>query len=341
MSLKDKESAESGTNKIETARRILNLLFVFNAAPTGLTTTQIITDTDLGYGGGTDESERKKFRRDRKRLQNLGFIIQEDKPLGESETEESSWVLDRRQTHINVSSISADDADTLIHAIDEYLGRKDIVFREPLLHIRSTLTSLNKSGAQNHITTSESEQSKNAILDTLWTAHHQKKQLIITYCDAAGKTSKRTVNIYGFHYQQGSCYFVAYDSLTQSIRTFRADRVLKALKPKGSFQIPVDFDLKAHVFLPLDFTNSAEKIDAVFTFPAGSAPDELQKITKGRGTLNHVEDNSWTWTISDVDSRGAARMALKNAARGMRPLSPEILIQQWNELLEEAVCAHE
>ncbi len=341
MSHKDKESAESGTNKIETARRILNLLFVFNTAPTGLTTTQIITDTDLGYGGGTDESERKKFRRDRKRLQDLGFIIQEDKPQGESETEESSWVLNRSQTHINTSSISVDDADTLIHAIDEYLGRKDIVFREPLLRIRSTLISLNKSDSQSHAITSDSEQSENTTLDTLWTAHRQKKQLVITYCDAGGKTTKRTVDIYGFHYQQGSCYFVAYDSLTQSIRTFRTDRVNKTLKPKGSFQIPVDFDLTSHIFLPLDFSNSAEKIDAEFTFPAGSAPDELQKITKGRGTLNRAENNSWTWIIPDVDSRGAARMALKNAARGMRPLSPEILIQRWNELLEEAVCTHE
>lgn len=102
-----------------------------------LTTTEIITDSELGYGMAGIESEKKKFQRDRKKLEEYGVHIREVKESGASETEESRWEIDRERTHIDTAVVTQDDADMLVHAVDEYLARTKISFRSALLRIRA------------------------------------------------------------------------------------------------------------------------------------------------------------------------------------------------------------
>ena len=52
-----KSSAEPGYDK--TAQRILNLFFVLNSSPEPLTTEQIVLDSDLGYGSGNIDSDKR------------------------------------------------------------------------------------------------------------------------------------------------------------------------------------------------------------------------------------------------------------------------------------------
>ena len=82
----------------ETAQRLLNLFFVLNAAPRPLTTDEIIRDSDLGYGSPNRASDLRKFRRDREKLAARGVFVAEVRTPGASETEESSWTIDRTQT---------------------------------------------------------------------------------------------------------------------------------------------------------------------------------------------------------------------------------------------------
>ena len=66
---------EPGFDK--TAQRILNLFFVLNSSPEPLTTEQIVLDSDLGYGSGNIDSDKRKFRRDRDKLLERGILIKE------------------------------------------------------------------------------------------------------------------------------------------------------------------------------------------------------------------------------------------------------------------------
>lgn len=91
-----KGSSEPGFDK--TAQRILNLFFVLNSSPEPLTTEQIVLDSDLGYGSGNIDSDKRKFRRDRDKLLERGILIKEVRPTGAQETEESSWTIDREHT---------------------------------------------------------------------------------------------------------------------------------------------------------------------------------------------------------------------------------------------------
>ena len=64
----------------KTAQRILNLFFVLNSSPEPLTTEQIVLDSDLGYGSGNIDSDKRKFRRDRDKLLERGIVNQGGSP---------------------------------------------------------------------------------------------------------------------------------------------------------------------------------------------------------------------------------------------------------------------
>ena len=80
------------------AQRLLNLFFIFNASTRALSTEEIVSDSDLGYGSPQRDSDLRKFRRDRAKLAEQGIQIVEAKPLGAAESEESYWKLDRENT---------------------------------------------------------------------------------------------------------------------------------------------------------------------------------------------------------------------------------------------------
>ena len=114
-----KGSSEPSFDK--TAQRILNLFFVLNSSPEPLTTEQIVLDSDLGYGSGNIDSDKRKFRRDRDKLLERGILIKEVRPAGAQETEESSWTIDREHTFAAGGLITADDADILLNTVEVYI----------------------------------------------------------------------------------------------------------------------------------------------------------------------------------------------------------------------------
>lgn len=334
-------SMDGSNERNESARRILNLLFILNCTSRPLTTTEIITDSDLGYGMAGIESEKKKFQRDRKKLEEYGVHIREVKESGASETEESRWEIDRGRTHIDTAVVTQDDADMLVHAVDEYLARTKISFRSALLRIRAVAAAIDTDAEQDESGDDAervNEQIQN-VLDTVWAAYCSRKSLPFCYRDAKGKESKRTVSIYGIVNQANQCYFVGLDNLSGKVRTFRTDRVTRMNKPRGSYTIPHDFSLSAFQFLPFDLGDE-EEIQATFAFPAQSVAGEIEVLTHGRGTLEIQPDESLHWNIAVKNPDAAVAMALKNASLGMRPCSPAPLVSLWNSAITKAVEAH-
>lgn len=135
-----KGTPEPGFDK--TAQRILNLFFVLNSSPEPLTTEQIVLDSDLGYGSGNIDSDKRKFRRDRDKLLERGIVIREVRAAGAQETEESAWTIDREHTFAAGGLITADDADILLNAIDQTLAAGSSTFAAPLADIRSKIAYL-------------------------------------------------------------------------------------------------------------------------------------------------------------------------------------------------------
>lgn len=321
------------------AQRLLNLFFIFNTSTRPLTTDEIVSDTDLGYGSSQRESDVRKFRRDRAKLADQGIRIVEIKPSGASETEESSWRLDREHTFAAGGVITADDAQTLAQAIDEYLDSQPTPLARPLRSVRDKALDLVSIGAsQDHARTDATADARSPLLDAIWYAFSARKKFTFAYTNARGGTSKRTVSIYGLFAHDGATYLTGLDDVSGEVRTFRADRIERAWRPKGSYHIPTDFDVREHVFLPFDFGD--ERYAAAFTFPVRTTRASARAITRGRGTLASKQDGPLTWTVDVHDTGAAASFALEHAREGLRPVAPVTLVNAWKHAIRRAVEAH-
>lgn len=326
----------------ETALRVLNLLFILNSSSTPLTTEQIIGDSDLGYGSANRASDLKKFKRDREKLAEHGVTVTEIRPVGAQQTEESHWAIDRANTYATLGVITRDDAETVLHAIDEQLARHDIPYRKALLDIRRRLSQLmdpssrmRDGDGRNPIGDADSR-----IADAMWSAFALRRKIRFAYRDARGTESVRTLAIWGMFVQHGHSYYVGLDEQSGGVRTFRADRITRAWRPTGSYSIPRWFDIRDHLFLPFDLAGGLTT-PIRFTFPGRIGRSEIEALTNGRGELvRNDADGSWTWSVKASDLEAAARFALAHAQTGMRPQAPARLIDIWKSLIAKAVEAH-
>ena len=102
--------------------RRLNLVFMLNTSTRPLTTEEIVTDSDLGYGSDNLDSEMRKFRRDREALASCGIVIRNMQPEGSSETETGLWAIDRTSTFAATDELSLDELDLVIDALTKHLA---------------------------------------------------------------------------------------------------------------------------------------------------------------------------------------------------------------------------
>lgn len=320
------------------AQRLLNLFFIFNASTRALSTEEIVSDSDLGYGSPQRDSDLRKFRRDRAKLAEQGIRIVEAKPLGAAESEESYWKLDRENTFATGGIVTRDDAQTLAAAIDEYLEGQATPLVRPLQSVRDKALEL----AEGSTPQTRDEQAANAfdpILDALWSAFATHKKIALSYRNARGEASKRSLAIYGIFSHEGCAYVTGLDDASQSIRTFRTDRIEKVWRPKGTYNIPNTFSIKDYVFLPFDF-GEGESVQAQFSLLASMPQAAVLACTHGRGEIALTEAGSWRWTIEVRDIDAAASFALSHAREGLRPVAPQAFVDAWQRMIDKVVEAH-
>lgn len=317
-----------------TAQRILNLFFVLDNSAEPLTTEQIVSDSDLGYGSGNADSDKRKFRRDREKLASHGVVVKEVRIAGAAENEESAWSLDRERTFAAGGIIDVQDAELLRAAIDQTLQEGTSPFADPLEQIRSKIDAL--AGGQQP---SSAPAARHApMADAVWSAFAEQRSLRFVYCNGRGEQSERTVCIYGIFERDGRGYFCGLDDATGSVRTFRSGRIVKAWKPTKTYRIPADFNLNDHIFFEFDFSEN-EPVAATFAFSPDSPENMIRAISAGRGHLAFV-DSHWQWTVDVRSIKGAASFCMRHALDGMRPQAPQALLDAWNHLIEGTVAAH-
>ena len=325
----------------ETALRILNLLFALHAASAPLTTEQIIADGDLGYGSRNRESDRRKFKRDRERLAEHGIVVREVRVPGMSETEESSWEIDRERTHAERGALSADDAAIVLAAIDDIFDlHADDPERWPLQRAYLKLEELYGAGTDG-IAEPGGRNGRSPVLQTVWDAYMERRPARFTYRDANGGQREHEVELYGTFAQKSRSYLVGFDREAGAVRTFRTDLILRARPAPaaaGTYRIPAGFDVEDYQFLPFDFSGG-EAFGAVFSFPADAGRHEIELLTRGRGELRDGPDG-WMWRVEVRDVDAAASFCLSHTSLGMRPISPERLIGRWHAAIGRAVEAH-
>ena len=233
----------------KTAQRILNLFFVLNSSPEPLTTEQIVLDSDLGYGSGNIDSDKRKFRRDRDKLLERGILIKEVRPAGAQETEESSWTIDREHTFAAGGLITADDADILLNAIDQTLAAGSSTFAAPLADIRSKIAYLTGMSAVD-----DAPIRRSPTVDAVWSAFAERCALRFLYQNGRGEQKERTVCVYGMFEREGVAYFCGLSPTTSGHSAATVSFALGVLrKPTPSLRTSISTTIcSLNSILPTD-----------------------------------------------------------------------------------------
>lgn len=155
------------------------------------------------------------------------------------------------------------------------------------------------------------------------------------YQNGRGEQKERTVCVYGMFEREGVAYFCGLDNVTDDIRTFRCDRIVRAWRPSKAYAIPADFNLNDYLFFEFDFADRPP-VAATFSFAPQTQIDMINGLTRGRGELTHT-DAGWIWTVDVRDLEAAASFCMAHAMDGMRPMAPKSLKQAWNHLIERTV----
>lgn len=333
-------TSTGSTRRVETARRMLNLVFSLSVSPEPLTTDHIISDPEIGYASPERDSRIKAFNRDRDALAAVGVVIREAAAGGNARNEQRSWEIDTAATHAAGGELSPYDAEEAVRAIDQiFLLHADDPARWPLQMARAKLCGAAgiDPGPLAHTTPSRS-----GALSEIWSSFSRRRPASFSYRDARGDEKPHKVDVYGMFESGNHIYLVGRDHDADSLRTFRTDRILTARKSPDSakpYLIPAEFDVADFQFLPFDFSQE-ESTRATFSFGAGVGAYEIALITKGRGAIEARGDGSSVWTVDVHDLDAAATFAIEHAHAGLTALGPAELLSLISTKKEQAVSAH-
>ena len=316
------------TKDDERARRVCSLALEFMNAAAPVPSSALARRF---YPGLSHESFTRAFARDRAALAACGVVVS----LVRADGGESLWAVDERASFAGGAELGALDAAALEVACQPLLDDARFPLADDL---RFALAKISRSFAEEPAAAA-GERRASRELAALWDALLRGRAAEISYTDARGRASARTVAPYGFFSLRGVLYLVAgrLDAEGRPVeggtRTYRVDRVQSA-RVVESLRVEVPADFSAGDWARLPFQMGDDAFEAAFAVPDDRA-QELARAARGRGSLERDRDGALVWTVPASSARDAASWAV---AQGIRPLRPEGLVRAWRDVLEGALA---
>ena len=303
------------------AQRLSSLVIAFSNTTMPLSSTYIHHEY---YPNLREESFSRQFRRDRERLVLCGCVIREDPERG--------WYADTT-SFADEMSIDPDDALALDLICLQLTSDRSFPYRHDL---RGALTKLDRSFSDSSqvapsVEVPDQDRRMRALLHAE-TLHHA---VHTTYSDAQGRTTSRTLALFGEFGFRDHIYFVAADmdertNTLSAPHVFRDDRFSHVQELETlHYEVPADFCAESWRKLPFQMGSCTWTASFVI-------PPHLDKMTrtmlKAHGDLRS-EANQDIWQVNVADLDAAAAWAI---AEGLIPLAPVKLVDIWRTLLQEA-----
>jgi len=166
----------------------------------------------------------------------------------------------------------------------------------------------------------------------------ERKRITFAYRSKDTRTS-RTVEPYGLTHRRGRWYLVGHDQQSDQVRSFRLDRVERAIRiahpsrPGPDFEIPEGFTLQGHMERP-PFVQGEALSEAKVRFDASTA--WWVERTSPWLRLEYAEDMSATALVDVSDDSGFVAWLL-GFGEGAEVLEPQPLRDAVRRRLEQ-IC---
>ena len=306
------------------AARVLTLAVKFFGTSRPVSSSTIWSDL---YPNLDEGSFKRQFLRDRELLESFGISIREV----ESSDPDTPWRIDERNSYVGSDALNASDARMLYVLCHDMAFDQSFPYRDELRMALAKISRMYRGSI-----TTQSDQStptEHKLLAALIACMSNLHAADVTYTDARGNTSKRTIAILGSFGLHGRTYFVAsrIDSkqslIPDSVRTYRLDRFNRVRELHHlSYQIPLDFSVRDYERLPFQIGDS---VGTAHFLVSGVESKQLSRAMAIHGSL-HSESVGTVWDVPFSDTQLAASWAIGS---GIVPVGPQALVDAWRALL--------
>lgn len=315
------------TKDDEMAERVSALALLFMNARKPVTSSEV---QERVYPNLAKQAADKAFNRDRKRLESCGIVVRSIRTTGGVD----AYRVDERASFADTHRLTSGDALFLDIACRPLAADPSFPYSDELAMALAKVNGSFAEGADFGDTFSAGQNKRVATLRSCLLARHACR---MTYEDARGRRTERTVAPFGTFRLRGTAYFVAapvdddgtVDAGEKSLRTFNSERVVKATEVASiRYEIPSDFYVDDHIRLPFQIGDTIAR--GVFLVPERSVSEVRSEVRAGGRIVSY---DGQTVLLANVSClRDAAAWAV---AHGVVPMAPNELRQEWKRVLEE------
>ncbi len=234
--------------------RLLDLITYLLNAQEPVSWQEIKNHFPDDYARGVEESNQRKFERDKAELIALGIPI--DYQNG-SETQKEGYVIQKERLFLPEIHFSPQEFSLLMLSASAVLENNSFPYRDQLETSLHKIISLQRCSdpapSQIKITyrkNGNEESSRCPWLPRIQDALERRKWVQFRYhAFTTGETSERTIDPFGLIFRRGNWTFIGFDHLRKDIRSFVVTRILELeLNPRRpgtpDYEIPERFSLQ-------------------------------------------------------------------------------------------------
>jgi proteasome accessory factor B len=203
------------------------------------------------YDRGVEESNQRKFERDKAELVSLGIPI--DYQPG-SETKKEGYIIEKEKLFLPEVKFTSPECSLLLLAASAVLESDTFPYHEQLEAALRKIVHEDSSPAPGlEIRYSGPQKSHPTSIQEIQEALERRKTVRFSYfAFSTGKTSNRQVNPYGLVFRRGQWTLVGWDHTRKDVRSFVLSRISGEVtvnqKRPGTpdYKIPADFSLERY-----------------------------------------------------------------------------------------------
>ena len=273
------------------AERLLDLITYLLNSPEPVSWQEIKNQFPDDYSRGVEESNQRKFERDKAELISLAIPIDYHSGSG---TQKEGYTIEEDKLFLPEIEFTAQESSLLMLSASAVLENQNFPYHDQLESVLHKITSTNHqispppseiaiTYANGQTTNSRSVWAKQ-IQDAL----DRKKTIdIIYHAFSTGKTTRRKVNSYGLIFRRGNWMLVGWDHLRKDLRSFVLTRIktvtINTRRPgTPDYDIPKTFSLKDYQYKQPWEIELHEPITITLRVSTHRLPEILPQLTTAK-----------------------------------------------------------
>lgn len=311
------------------ATRILTLAVKFFGASRPIASSTIRTDL---YSELDIESFNRQYLRDRELLATFGIQVRE---AGQIDGD-TLWQVDELTSYVQGDGLKQEDARMLYVLCHDMAFDQSFAYRDELRMALAKIAQMYRGSTLPHVDATTPTEHK--ILSTLVSCMSARHAVAVSYTDAYGTDSQRTLAVMGTFGLRDRTYFVASrikkdgTLVPDSLRTYRLDRFSKAREIASiSYKIPLDFSVTDFERLPFQM---GDPIGLAHFRVTGDEGREATRAMATQGELLDVDSQ----TIWEVPYSSLQAVAAWSIGAGLSPAHKDDLAFACSQIVQASAA---